>query len=39
MDALYDNIFHHLIEMTVTAGPRNFTMCFGLAQGRDIFAA
>jgi hypothetical protein len=41
MDALYENIYDHLIETTVTAGAaaRNFTMCFGLAQGRDIFAA
>jgi hypothetical protein len=41
MDALYENISHHQIETMVTAGAaaRNFMMCFGLAQGRDIFAA
>ena len=41
MDALYENISHHLIETMVTAGAaaRNFTMCFGLAQGAFIFAA
>jgi hypothetical protein len=41
MDALYENIYDHLIETTLTAGAaaRNFTMCFGSAQGRDIFAA
>ena len=41
MDALYENKSHHLIETTVTAGAaaRNLMMCFGLALGRDIFAA
>ena len=41
MDALYENISHHQIETMVTAGAaaRNLMMCFGLAQGRDIFAA
>ena len=39
MDALYENISHHLIETTVTAGAINLMMCFGLAQGAFIFAA